>query len=82
MYTHDEEQPKEISRVFYVQDEKRGQECVYAAGWNRKIYIWEDMDEVHCYSRGLSVLHLVTEFNPHGHDISLPCVSHITDWAR
>lgn len=50
MYTHDEEKPQEISRVFYVQDEKRGQECVYAAGWNRKIYIWEDMDEVHFHA--------------------------------
>lgn len=46
MYTHDDEESREISRVFYVQDEKRGQECVYAAGWNRKVYIWEDMDEV------------------------------------
>lgn len=46
MYTHDDEQPQEISRVFYVQDEKRGQECVYAAGWNRRVYIWEDVDEV------------------------------------
>ena len=46
MYTHDDEESREISRVFYVHDEKRGQECVYAAGWNRKVYIWEDMDEV------------------------------------
>jgi WD40 repeat protein len=44
-YTHNED-PLEISRVFYVQDEKRGQECVYAAGWNRKVFIWEDADEV------------------------------------
>jgi WD repeat-containing protein 49 len=44
-YKHDEE-PKEISKVFYIQDEKRGQECVYAAGWNRKVFIWEDADEV------------------------------------
>lgn len=44
-YTHDGEL-LEISKVFYVQDEKRGQECVYAAGWNRKVFIWEDADEV------------------------------------
>jgi WD40 repeat protein len=43
--------PKEITCVAYVNDEKRDQERVYAAGWNRKVYIWEDNDEVRSIDR-------------------------------
>jgi hypothetical protein len=38
--------PKEVTCVAYVSDEKRDQERVYAVGWNQKVYVWEDDDEV------------------------------------
>lgn len=44
-YAHSDE-ALEISQVIYLTDEKRKSDCVYAAGWNSKVYIWEDEDEV------------------------------------
>lgn len=44
-YRHSEEL-KEVTTVAYVLDEKRCQECIYAAGWNRSVFVWQDADEV------------------------------------
>lgn len=44
-YKHSD-RPEEICKVIYVSDEKRQSECIYAAGWNHKVYIWEDEDQV------------------------------------
>ena len=44
-FSHDRE-TKEVSCIAYVVNEKRGQERVYAAGWNQSVFVWEDADEV------------------------------------
>ena len=44
-YRHADE-ALEVSKVLFLTDEKRKSDCVYAAGWNGKVYIWEDQEEV------------------------------------
>lgn len=44
-YRHGEAARKEVTCVAYVHDAKRDQERIYAAGWNRKVFVWEDVDE-------------------------------------
>ncbi|KAG2424023.1 hypothetical protein HXX76_014847 [Chlamydomonas incerta] len=44
-YKHDEE-PLEVSVVVYAADEKRNADAVYAAGWNCKVFVWDDADTV------------------------------------
>lgn len=43
-YKHHDE-PLEIATVMFAADEKRGADAVYAAGWNCKVFVWEDADE-------------------------------------
>lgn len=43
-YRHGEAR-REVTCLAYVHDAKRGQERVYAAGWNRKVFVWEDAEE-------------------------------------
>ena len=43
--------PKEITNLAYVLDNKRNQEVVYATGWNRCIFVWEDADKVSAWDR-------------------------------
>lgn len=43
-YKHDLE-PEEISTVIFAADEKRGDDAVYACGWNCKVLVWEDLDD-------------------------------------
>eukprot|EP00775_Hariotina_reticulata_P009116 gene9116-9285_t len=38
-------QPLEMCDVLLTQDEKRGGDNLYAAGWNAKVFMWEDEDE-------------------------------------
>ncbi|GIL56855.1 hypothetical protein Vafri_12156, partial [Volvox africanus] len=42
-YKHEEEQ-LEVTTVDYAADEKRHADSVYAAGWNGKVFVWDDMD--------------------------------------
>ncbi|KAG2439805.1 hypothetical protein HYH02_010440 [Chlamydomonas schloesseri] len=42
-YRHDDE-PLEMSVVVYAADEKRNADAVYAAGWNCKVFVWDDAD--------------------------------------
>ncbi|GIL84419.1 hypothetical protein Vretimale_15893 [Volvox reticuliferus] len=42
-YQHEEEQ-LEVTTVDYAADEKRHADSVYAAGWNGKVFVWDDMD--------------------------------------
>lgn len=42
-YRH-HEAAEEISCVTYAADEKRQADAVYAAGWNCKVFVWEDED--------------------------------------
>ncbi|KAG2498385.1 hypothetical protein HYH03_003644 [Edaphochlamys debaryana] len=42
-YKHDEEE-LEVSTVVYAADEKRNADAVYAAGWNCKVFVWDDME--------------------------------------
>ena len=44
-YKHDLD-PEEISTVIFAADEKRGDDAVYGAGWNCKVLIWDDADDV------------------------------------
>lgn len=34
-----------MTAVLFARDEKRGSDAVYAAGWNCKVFVWEDQDE-------------------------------------
>ncbi|WIA12480.1 hypothetical protein OEZ85_012515 [Tetradesmus obliquus] len=43
-FAHDQE-PLEVSEVLFERDEKRGSDTLYAAGWNAKVFVWEDADE-------------------------------------
>eukprot|EP00879_Flechtneria_rotunda_P007606 GHRR01007977.1.p1 GENE.GHRR01007977.1~~GHRR01007977.1.p1 ORF type:complete len:676 (+),score=279.33 GHRR01007977.1:4210-6237(+) len=43
-FAHDQD-PLEISEVLFARDEKRGADTVYAAGWNAKVFVWEDQDK-------------------------------------
>ncbi|GFR43071.1 hypothetical protein Agub_g4078 [Astrephomene gubernaculifera] len=42
-YKHDEEE-LEVSTVEYAADEKRNADSVFAAGWNCKVFVWDDME--------------------------------------
>jgi hypothetical protein len=42
-FQHDQPQ-SEICCVLFARDEKRGSDAVYAAGWNRKVFVWQDED--------------------------------------
>jgi WD40 repeat protein len=44
-YAHAEEQ-QELVSVIFLADEKRESDAVYAAGWNAKIFVWEEDDDV------------------------------------
>ncbi|KAG1667639.1 hypothetical protein FOA52_004666 [Chlamydomonas sp. UWO 241] len=43
-YAHGEEE-LEIVTVLFASDEKRESTAVYAAGWNAKVFVWEDLDD-------------------------------------
>jgi len=43
-YAHGDKE-MEIVAVVFAADEKRDCDSVYAAGWNTKVYVWEDMDD-------------------------------------
>lgn len=33
-----------MSTVVYAADDKRSSDAVYAAGWNCKVFVWEDQE--------------------------------------
>ena len=35
----------QVTTVLFASDEQRESDTVYAAGWNCKIFVWEDQDE-------------------------------------
>ncbi|KAJ9529394.1 hypothetical protein QJQ45_013762 [Haematococcus lacustris] len=43
-FVHNEAK-EEISTVIFAADEKRDSDAVYAAGWNGKVFVWEDADD-------------------------------------
>lgn len=43
-YTHNEDH-LEITTVLFAGDDKRESDMVFAAGWNCKLFVWEDKDE-------------------------------------
>ncbi|GAX72651.1 hypothetical protein CEUSTIGMA_g107.t1 [Chlamydomonas eustigma] len=43
-YAHDDEK-LEIVSVIFAADEKRESDAIYAAGWNCKVFVWEDLDD-------------------------------------
>ncbi|KXZ51188.1 hypothetical protein GPECTOR_13g675 [Gonium pectorale] len=42
-YKHGED-PLEITAVDYAADEKRNVDSIYAAGWNCKVFVWDDIE--------------------------------------
>lgn len=43
-YAHAEDQ-QELVSVIFLADEKRESDAVYAAGWNAKVFVWEEDDD-------------------------------------